>query len=338
MAGSLHKTSNSTVPHIYTQLALTTFNTTISSIHYQQQQQKRTIIIPPEAPSYKIPPLPPQTNEDPTPRPRERGHLPIPRKIFRNEHVIEDKTSSKFLEETAPRSIHPGRRMRAVPRGMNTTEEALRGGRHDVLALRWRERSAEDRRKNLAEGIAELATRKSDREVQEAKEMAVRRATARRIAETPLDESERLTRPTVPVALLDTAVKDDPQRVPRALRARNRTWKMLREHDDKRRASVMRLYFQASSFIVDQTELEDRVEELFREDHFTNLSSIKKVESVWDQGAPPGLDALDTGLAAVGESDFAVTEQKGGSDAKRTAKAITRHKKVAEALTGGKLS
>ena len=62
----------------------------------------RNIKLSPEAPSFLIPPIPPQS-EEPV-RKRERGHLPVPRRIMRTEKIVREKTDNSFIQRTAPRA------------------------------------------------------------------------------------------------------------------------------------------------------------------------------------------------------------------------------------------
>ena len=244
---------------------------------------------------------------------------------MRTDKIVRDKTDQGFIQRTAPRAK---RRRLPLNFGKVGPKNALRAGRHDVLALLWRKRSAHDRRENLAIGITALAKRKKTRE-QEAAVITLRRRTAaKKIVEAAEDEADRLTRPTVPPEILITAVADDPARFQKARASLARTTKMFQRHRTARQDSITELYMNAKTFIVTEEELEATVQKLFTAAAFKDSEVASGVPNVWAND-PPWMESHDNTWSAAGMMGELVD--------KKARKTGMRHEKVGEALTGGKL-
>ncbi|KAJ2896451.1 hypothetical protein MKZ38_005539 [Zalerion maritima] len=289
----------------------------------------RTITVPPEAPSFLPPPMPPQSSER-EPAKRQRGHLPVPRKIFRTDKVVERKLHPDYIAKTFPVST----RSRAESR-IPAKEKAKPS--HKTLVMRWKDRAALSRKKNLSEGVSALAVRKERREHQDAKRALRRRSAAIDFISRNSrdDEVNRLTQSSISSAVLDVRVLPDPGRFAKAASSVSRTQAMYDKHRLARQNSLTQMYINAKHFIVSEQELEETVNTLFTADYFGEanlevaITAGEEFRNVWGTGNPPGLDATDTGGGGYAHQEVA----GGGVSA---GKGLARLGRVAERLTGGK--
>ncbi|KAK8075479.1 hypothetical protein PG997_010142 [Apiospora hydei] len=243
-----------------------------------------------------------------------KGHLPVPRQIFKQRKGELPKTSAEWLQKSAPPP---------------TSEKALAPTSSEGEA--WKRRMAAGRRRNMEEGLAALWTR-TQRTTAGRKERARRHDLENRAAmNAPPHESDRLTAPTVPASVLATQVPQDPDRLDHALEAQARTRAVVEAKSQSRRDALQQLYMAARDFIVTEADLEKAVEEQFRPDYFADKTSVGMPSaSVWDiDGAP--LTVTQMMGEAMGTSNRVVRSD----NANRT---LQRHRKIAEELTGGPMS
>ncbi|KAK8122686.1 hypothetical protein PG984_011356 [Apiospora sp. TS-2023a] len=270
--------------------------------------------IPPESPLYINVPTPPlsQAVEDQRRSPLSyKGHLPVPRQIFKQRKGELSKTSPEWFKKSAPEP---------------TSEKALAPTGSEGLA--WKRRMAAGRRRNMEEGLTALWKR-TERTTASRKEQSRRHDLANRAAmNAPPHESDRLTAPTIPAVVLATQVPQDPLRFDNALESAARTKAIVEAKSQARRDALQQLYMAARSFIVTEADLEKAVEEQFRPDYFSTKTSMGfPAASVWDiDGAPRTVSQMMGEV--MGNSNRVVKSDTSN-------KTVLRHRKIAEELTGG---
>lgn len=264
--------------------------------------------IPPESPAYIRLPPPPQSDE--AKAARIRGALPVPREIFPRAEGSR-KLRPDYILKTAP-----------LPKTRRPTDD-------------WKATMANNRRKNLQQGLKELWKRQN-------KDERVRTARAhrkfeenQRLAAAPEREDDRITRGTVLDAILDTKVYPDPDRFLRADRSRSKTLAKETTKREARRDSLMELYINASNFIVQESELKAEIENIFSENFFRNQSQAidrhGTTENAWGvYGKPPGLARMmeQTAGTSTKVMDYYESEHD---------RSVKRQKRIAEEFTGGKM-
>ncbi|CAP60347.1 uncharacterized protein PODANS_1_6470 [Podospora anserina S mat+] len=265
---------------------------------------------PPDSPKFITIPEPPQSSE--VKPPPVKGHLPKPRNLFptRGGHR---KATSAFIKAATPLS-------KSEAAGLPPKSAAEAAHR----------KAAAIRRKNLAAGTLSLYRRKTthDRRILERSQYKVGFNIA--CANKPEREDEILTRSTVKASTaLKVQVEPSPLRFERAEEARQKTEQLAAQKSEARKDALAQLFVAAQSFIVTEKQLEERVEELFKEDTFKNrISSAAK--NIWEASGPP---------ISVATRQAQISGMASGlSDSTRAAtQAAVRRKLVAEELSGGKL-
>ncbi|KAK8104367.1 uncharacterized protein PG998_011400 [Apiospora kogelbergensis] len=289
---------------------LTTAIRAFSSTSAPQAAQR----IPPESPLYINIPTPPlsQAVEDQRRSPLSyKGHLPVPRQIFKQRKGEISKTSPEWFKKSAP-----------AP----SSKAALSPTSSDTKA--WKRKMAANRRENMEEGIMSLWKR-TQRTDHLRKERARRNDMANRAAmNAPPHESDRLTLATVPASVLATRVPQDPQQFESALESLERTRTINDAKSQARRDALQQLYMAARSFIVTEADLEKAVEKEFHKDFFADRVSVGMPSaSIWDvEGAPKNVTQM------MGDMMGTNTRVVKSDTNNRT---VQRHSKIAEELTGG---
>ncbi|KAL2180526.1 uncharacterized protein P884DRAFT_81051 [Thermothelomyces heterothallicus CBS 202.75] len=271
----------------------------------------QSLAVPPESPKFITVPEPPQSAEHKLPP--IRGHLPVPRDVFPKRDGNR-KVKQEWIDAATPVS-----KAEAAGEPPKSEEEA----RRRVFAAA--------RRKALASGITGLYVRKTQRQ-QRVQARAERRRKANLAAATaPERLDDVLTRPTVRASTaLQTTVIPDPDRFAKAEAARERHRQETELKAEARRDALAQLYVAAQQFIIDEAELEARVEAIFTPDYH-RVGGINRGQSIWDQDAAP-VSVADLQAEMLGTSSKAIDANK--PVAMKTTK---RQKAVAEELTGGKL-
>lgn len=284
--------------------------------------------VPPDSPRYVRFPVPPQSDEKP--RPVVKGHLPIPRNVFREEYImgrrkdIQDQWAKKTDVEAFSASATP------VSKAAQNGEEPW--NEHQAM----RRRQAEKRRQNLRDGLEGLLERHVTTEHRaKARSINISNRNQRLALYTPEPRDEILTRSSVRESTSkNTTVIRDPLRHEKQAASAERTAALAQQRKEERRDALMELYQAAGKFIVDEEELEKRVSELFRPDYFKEEGysyGTVNAENIWDVvGKPNSVRELMQGITRTETKLF---------DAKRTEldRTTKRQKLVAEALTGGKM-
>jgi hypothetical protein len=187
------------------------------------------------------------------------------------------------------------------------------------------------RRAAFASGINGLYVRKSQREQRLHARSERRRAANQAAATAPERLDDVLTRPTVRAATaLQTTVAPDPNRFAKAEAARAQHQQQTDLKAEARRDALAQLYVAAQRFIIDEAELEARVDAIFTADYH-RVGGINRGQSIWDQDAAP-VSVADMQAERTGSSTRAIDHNK-----PIVVKTTKRQKAVAEELTGGKL-
>ncbi|XXH05367.1 GTPase required for pre-60S ribosomal subunit nuclear export and maturation [Hypoxylon texense] len=291
------------------------FSRTAASASSSSSPQQR---IPPESPLFINVPNPPQDQSVEALRERKpvKGHLPVPRQVFkrRDGHL---KPQDAWLTKSAP---------------LPSSEKAGQPPRSDIQA--WKRKMASSRRDNMRDGVRALYARKQHADRRRLERQAAALAANRAAALAPEREDERLTRGSVNAPTLRTAVLPDPERFERAAASRRRTDALAAQRSEARRDAIQELYMKARSFIVSERDLEAEVDRQFAPDYWKNMGMSAAgydIQNIWDlDGRPQTVaDMLDD----VARSSNAVLKRL---ETEKT-RTLKRQKEVAEELTGGKL-
>ncbi|KAI1463991.1 uncharacterized protein F4812DRAFT_444121 [Daldinia caldariorum] len=272
--------------------------------------------IPPESPLFINVPNPPQDQSIEALRELKpvKGHLPIPRQIFkkRDGHL---KPQDEWFLRSAPEP---------------SSERSKQPPRSEVQA--WKRKIAASRRENMREGIRALYSRKQLFDTRRLQRQTARLAANRAAATAPEREDDRLTRGSINAGTLQTKVHPDPQRFERAVESRERTEAIAAQKSDARRDAIQELYMRARSFIIDEKHLEEEVDRLFAPDYWKGVAAAgTEITNIWDKEGRPKTVASMLNDVARNTSQIVRNLE---SEKTRTLK---RQKEVAEELTGGKL-
>ena len=274
--------------------------------------------IPPESPLYINVPNPPQDQSIEALRELKpvKGHLPIPRQVFRH--------------RDGPRKATPEHVRLSAPAPTSARSQLAPGS--DIQA--WKRRMAESRRANMAAGLRDLWSRKQRLDTWRRAERERKLAENRAAATAPEREDERLTRSSINARTLSTAVIDDPLRFERAAEARARMEALAARKSERRRDAVQELYMNArEGFIVDEAGLEAAVEKEFDPRRYAGRTpSGQPIANVWDLYGPP--DTVADMLREVSGRDNRII-MDAQTEGTKTDK---RQKRVAEELTGGRIA
>ncbi|MCJ1312627.1 hypothetical protein MMC25_006302 [Agyrium rufum] len=268
--------------------------------------------IPPESPRFIDVPQPPQ--QAARRKSQMKGILPVPRKIFDPEGP--DKTSPNYLAAVTKEPQNP-------PRILGPEDPKF-----DLV--QWKVRQAALRRKNLREGLVELARRKKKIDAQLGAQSARKQALYEEAVHRPEREDERLTMPSIPQNMRVGVFSNvtDPNRKKRIAEKIENTKRHLAQKAEDKRTSLHSLYMTARSFIVTEAALNAHVDQVF-DDQFYKANPDR---SIWDRGwGMP--DTVEKMLNEQGGlSEKAIESNQGSSPiiAKRV-------KKITEELTGGKM-
>lgn len=278
----------------------------------------------------------------------------MPRDVFAAHHgrAANAKVSPGWLERTAP-----------APKSETSTDGSAPPAPPTDLQAHRRLVSA-SRRKALASGVQSLWERREAIRRRNRATAAFRRQHNREaaLAEPSPVSAEILTQPSVPAALLDpktaSRVTPDPDRFVRAALRKARTDAKLANERERRKDALIRLYTLSRGWIVDQDELEARVEALFGASAtpFGTFGGAAgggyAYSNAWEAwGRPPTLEemAAEGESARTGSADgdedaavagLAIGRTRGllpGLSREDAERAARRQREVMEGLTGGKM-
>lgn len=275
------------------------------------QPAASAFVVPPESPKFISVPEPPQSAEPKLPP--IKGFLPVPRDMFPRREGNR-KVTPEYIAAATP--VSKAEQAGEPPR----TEHEAR-----------RRRMAAARRAAFASGIQGLYMRKKQREQRAAARREANRQANLAAATAPEPLDEVLTRPSVRLSTAaDVRVELDPNRFEAAERARARHEAKMARKSEARRDALSHLYVAAQNFIVDEAELEKRVEEIFTPDHH-RYGAIDRGQSIWDVHRAP-INIAELRAEVMGWSSNALAANKSAGT-----KTTERQKTVAEELTGGKM-
>ncbi|KAI5846370.1 hypothetical protein DFP73DRAFT_387323 [Morchella snyderi] len=200
----------------------------------------RAFNISPESPSYIEIPRPPQIRS--IQPPRKKGKLPHP------------KSLPLDLDATP-----------ATPEPSQESQRPLEGVDEETKAyIKWKSALAENRRRNLREGVAELQLRQKNQAAHRAKVLKKRTEEREEKLDAGQREDVRLTLPSV----LSTLRLDDGSTMQRITPERLAEKSALREAKEAARTaarieSFHNLYLNAKDFIITEKQLDEAIEKEF---------------------------------------------------------------------------
>lgn len=266
----------------------------------------------PESPNYIDVPKPAQPTFELNPP--TKGHLPVPRDVFKTRSLI-PKASDDFIAQATqdPKKLpQPG------------------PWNKDAEYRLYKQRLADARKKALREGVKELHERKVTTDRAYTAQIVRSNAERRRLAMARPRAVDVLTQTSVSKGIRDflgDKLPSTPREVFVAQRKSAYQKRLLRQ-ELVRRSRLHDLYTNAREFIVSDEQLDEAIEKAFGTDeqpvrwHVGGQTSPTGTgASPWEAGAPEGVMER-------------LQKLKGGEG---VGLAKERVKKVAEALTGGKM-
>jgi hypothetical protein len=295
-----------------------TSHTAISSLNGTSRTFSSTppsLALGPQSPNYiEVPkPLQPTFPLEP----RLKGHLPVPRDIFktRNAHP---KQSDVFLNRSTrtPKTVKaPGPYSR------------------DADYRLYKQRLADKRREALQEGVKQLHSRKVASEAAHLAKVQANYADRRERAMAPPREVDVLTQTSVSKGIRDFLAGTLPasSRTQNIARRRKAYERRMARVQAVRQSRLHDLYVNARQFIVEEAQLDEAIEKTFGTEEAPmgwNNAGNMGLRSEGHEGLSPWQGYMPEGVGDMLE------KLKGGEG---VGLAKERVKKVAEALTGGKM-
>lgn len=269
----------------------------------------------PEHPRYINVPEPPQQN---APQKKwMKGVLPVPRDVFGRKRG-RDTTSEEALAKT-------------------TKTAERKSDVEDGSREAWKIKMAEQRKRNLREGTAELKIRSEKTKRRMESSQAERYRQHEELVSRPEREDERLTAPSHGLDLdaLYHGRVPDPSRDLRIALKRERQAAYEANSKAGRLDSIHTLYTHARKFIVSPQQLDSAVEDAFGTDEnpvtFGMYGQGEDNVSIWAEGKPESVQSM-LDRANRARSSKAI-QNSGGYIAINQ----DRVRRIAEALTGGKM-
>lgn len=276
-----------------------------------------TLALGPQSPNYIDVPKPLQPTFPLEPKPK--GHLPVPRDIFKTRNP-RPKESIAFLKpaSTSPKDVKaPGPHSR------------------DAEYRLYKQRLSDIRRSSLREGVKELHDRKVSNEAAHFAKIQANYADKTKRAMAPPRETDVLTATSIQPAIRDFLAAKQPLRTlrtPRMLARRRRGYQAKQDKLMAVRTSRLHdLYINARTFIVEEAQLDEAIDATFgtEEDPMGwNNKGDMGLRSMGNEGLSPWHGTMPEGVGDM-------LEKLRGGEGVGLAK--ERVKKVAEALTGGKM-
>ncbi|KAF3483878.1 uncharacterized protein GIQ15_03202 [Arthroderma uncinatum] len=265
------------------------------------------MMVGPEAPSYIE--VPQSIQPDLPRRPQLKGTLPVPRELFPANRP--DKPTESYISDAAP-----------LP--SNTTLK-VSPDHPQYERLQWKQKMAENRRKNLREGLLELHERKKNSHRRMVARSNTRENLRTQIMNQPPRKDELLTAPTTVSAMKPTKCKVLPN--PGAEERLAQSIVKVQEAQAAKREDMMNslheLYVNAQKFIVNEEQLKAELERVFPDKNNPDWANGRRAgDSIWNLGPPPTMSSL--AYQTKDELTKWETVQR-------------RTKRLAEELTGGKI-
>lgn len=272
-----------------------------------------SLALGPQSPNYIDVPKPLQPSYPV--KPEVKGHLPIPRDVF--------KTRNK----------HPKESDVFVARSTREPKEVKAPGPYskDADYRLYKQRLAEKRREALKEGVKQLHERKVTSEAEYMARIQAIGARRRELAMAPRREVDVLTETSVAKGIRDFLSDALPPR-PDISKARSRAYQRRMARVQQMRASRLHdLYTNAREFIVDEQQLDEAIERAFGTDEEPvgwNNKGQMGLRKDGHEGLSPWNGPMPEGVGDM------LQKLKGGEG---VGLAKERVKKLAEELTGGKM-
>lgn len=271
--------------------------------HAITARHNSTSAIPPESPRYIDIPTPPQ--EKAVHQPFVKGVLPKPRSIFSPRGP--NKTTEAYLRAVAPEPS---------PRTLSPSSTPV----SELSA--WKARQAASRRENLRSSLLELAARKSREDHYNATRSAIRTAETKALRDAPETDAERFTKATLLSSQDTTGTGTFSAAYREDYRSRrlSKYTKHLARAKERRRDNLHTLYMNAGDFITTEERMREEVDKAFDDKSQFNTEKAAGL-NIWNLGVPE------------------TVSQKYASRQNAEQKAVLRErmKRMAEALTGGKI-
>jgi len=272
-------------------------------------------------------PQPPQ--QDIPDKPRIKGILPVPREIF-NRIAVRGDLDAYVEKRIAGSTLLPD------PSKL----------KDDDSIIAWKQRMAEMRRKNLAEGLEALKNRRKRDDLYQARTNRKNQQEREALLSAPEREDERLTSTTLDAniqALLAGGALPDPQRQERVEAKRAHVEELEAKRRTERQDHLHNLYIQARSYITTEDQLTKAIDDAFGTVEMPVRFDGKL--SPWESdeiGRPPSMkDLLDISSGIPPKTRGNRGALTGSSsnlknDYSKIVKA--RMKRMAEELTGGRIA
>lgn len=276
---------------------------------------RTTLALGPQSPNYiDVPkPLQPTYPHDPA----VKGHLPVPRDIFKTRNSAA-KHSAEFLDSSTP-----------------SPKQLKKPGPHapDAEYQLYKQRLAERRRANLRSGVTELHERKVATDSAFEAKLAASYADKRARAFAPPRETDLLTANSVQKGIRDYLASTLPESTKTARIDQRRTAygkRMARQHA-VRASRLHDLYVNAREFMVEEAQLDEAIDKVFgteEEPIGWGIDGSVGLRSQGKEGLSPWHGPMPEGVGDM------LQKLKGGEG---VGLARDRARKVAEELTGGKM-
>jgi hypothetical protein len=265
--------------------------------------------VPPESPSYIRLPSNPEPDEN---KPiRVRGHLPVPRKIPLHDASPQERAA--FIQNTTPKSTKP-----IDP---------------DNATQKWKAQMADARRTNLKGGLKALWERHGRKEDLKNQRLLRDKKEREQALKAPERDDDVFTRGTVLKSLLNVEVGPDPERFARAEKSRANVLGRDEAKRGARRDALIKMYMGATNFIVQESDLQAEIDNVFADDYWTKQRNIR-AENAWGlYGKPISTNEM---LSPSIPLAYGLTERQMDEDQEHQRTGVLQ-KRIAEELTGGKM-
>ncbi|WEW59502.1 hypothetical protein PRK78_004976 [Emydomyces testavorans] len=240
---------------------------------------------------------------------RVKGVLPVPRELFPPRRP--DKPTKSYRDAATPEP--------------SSKEPRVKPDHFMFKQLEWKRKMAEVRKRNLRQGLIELYKRKKDTQWKILKRSRARLAQQRQVLNQPPREDERLTAASTvqDMLLKKMPILPDPNAEERLARSRANVAMKQQLKSEERIDAIHTLYMNARYFITTEEQLNAEIERVFPVGENPEWANDRvKGENIWNLGPPPTVGSL------VHRKDDTSSKWRLVQD---------RTKKIAEALTGGKI-
>jgi hypothetical protein len=233
----------------------------------------------------------------------------VPRELFPARRT--DKPRKRYLNAATP---------------LPQSERTVSPNSSDPEKQAWKHKMAELRRQNLRDGLQDLYARKKSSEGMMVSRSLENQNRRDRILRQSEREDELLTRSSTIQAMQPhkQPILPDPNREERLALSRARLESKQAQKEAERRDYLQSLYVNARNFITTEEQLTAEIDRVFPEgENEAWRNDHQPGENIWNLGNPPTVNSL-----------FHKTRN---SESARWDLSQERVKKLAEAITGGKI-